>query len=343
MKFSKTVLAPLEMVYAVHPLELNGWVHFLAATEIRGPCLLFSPPDWKPQVVWEGPGGTMNLVPVPGQQAFLAIQEFFPVFQSEKAGVVWAEPAGNPAQLWTVRRILDLPFVHRIEAVRSRDADYLVAATLCGGKDFRDDWSKPGAVYAGRIPARPSEPWPLRTILSAVSKNHGLHATILGGQQVVLISGHEGVFALHVPETIAAPWTSELLIRGEISYLFVFDLDSDGQAELVTIEPFHGNTLGIYKRRTGQWQKVHETAIAFGHAIWAGRLRDQTGVLVGNRAGDKELLWLRVTSANPIKTERVVVDRNVGPAQVCVVSQPGETMILSANHGAGEVSLYTSR
>jgi hypothetical protein len=341
MKVAKRVLARLQKVYAVSPIQLGGRLHLLAATEERGKCLLFSPPDWQPSAVWDGPGGTMNLVPLPDRPGqFLAIQEFFPIFQSRTAGIVHAA-YDNSARKWTVQRVLDLPFVHRIEVIRSPDATCLVAATLCAGKAFQDDWSQPGHVCAGILPENPGGPWMLKNLLPGLAKNHGLHVAAMGNHQYVLAAGREGVFSLQVPEHHEMEWETRQLIDHETSDLYAFDLDGDGGPEIVTIEPFHGDTLAVFGKRNDRWTKIYETGIHFGHALWAGQLGGQTGILVGNRGGGKELLWLRITSTHPFQTERVVLDRNVGPAQITVVRGKTQTFILSANHGADEVSIYS--
>jgi hypothetical protein len=335
MKVTKRVIANLDMVYAVSPIRIHGQLHLLAATESQGKCLVFSPPDWKPSTVWDGPGGAMSLVPLPdGDGAFLAIQEFFPVFQSENAGIVYTEPGVRPAS-WSVRRVLDLPFVHRIEAVSTPHGIYLIAASLCGGKSFVDDWSKPGAVYAATIPDDRSDRWVLEPVLTGVGKNHGMHATELQGKPTVLIAGQQGLFSLEVPQERGCPFRSEQLLDHEISDMVAFDIDGDGQKEIVTIEPFHGDRLCIYKCMEAVWRPVMEQPISFGHAVWAGVLRNQPAVIFGNRSGQKELAIL-----DPSTGDRLVIDQGVGPAQVAVVHEPARDLILSANHAVGEVALY---
>ena len=335
MNVTKRVIANLDMVYAVSPIHIHGELHLLAATESQGKCLLFSPPDWTPSTVWDGPGGTMSLVPLSdGDGAFLAIQEFFPVFQSEHAGIVYAEPGVGSAS-WTVRRVLDLPFVHRIETVNTPHGVYLIASSLCGGKAFVDDWSKPGAVYAARIPDDRSERWVLEPVLTGVGKNHGMHVTELQGEPIVLIAGEQGLFSIEVPVKKGCPFRSQQLLDHEISDMVAFDIDGDGQKEIVTIEPFHGDRLCIYKHTDAVWRLVMEQRISFGHALWAGVLRNQPAVVFGNRGGEKELVVL-----HPSTGDRLVIDRGVGPAQVAVVHEPARDMILSANHAVGEVALY---
>jgi len=340
VQVKKRVLADLEMVYAVCSVVLQGELHLLAATETHGRCLLFSPPDWKPSTVWDGPGGTMNLTPIPGREAIIAIQDFYPIFRSERAGVVWAEPGENAARMWAVRRILDLPFVHRIVVVETQTSNYLVAATLCSGKDYQDDWSKPGTVYAGIVPNDPTSHWEIEPVLRGISKNHGMHVTTLDNRLVVLISGQEGLFALEVPRERSEHWTSQLLIDREISDMCTFDADGDGCAEIVTIEPFHGDVLAVYKAIDGRFIRICEEEIAFGHVCWAGTVLGEPSLLVASRGGSKEMALLRVTGTEPMTFDRTVLDRGVGATQVAVLHNRKADLILSANHAVGEVALY---
>ena len=338
--FTKRVIAQLPKVYAVSSITLGDVRYLLAATEAEGQCLLFSPPNWDASVVWNGPGGAMNLVPVPGHGAILAIQEFFPVFRSERAGIVWAEPGSDPETPWRVRRVLDLPFVHRIATLETGDGTYLLAATLCGCKSFQNDWSSPGGVYASRLPASPDGEWKLERVLDGVHKNHGLHVTTLDGRKAVLISGEEGLFALYGPKFTGDDWSSELLIDHEISDICSYDLDGCGRPEIVAIEPFHGDTLSIYRQIDSQWSLVFQRDIDFGHALWAGELRGVPSIVVGNRGGNRELMVLEVKATETMSFETRIIDADVGPAQIAVVCGESGQMLLEHNHGGGEVAVY---
>jgi hypothetical protein len=329
------------MIYTVCPIQLEGKTHFLAATESYGKCLLFSPPEWKTSVVWNGPGGTMSLSPFPGQdKAFLAIQEFLPIFQSENAGIVYAEANESLTELWNVRRVIDLPFVHRFEIVSVGSVPYMVVASLCGKKAFQDDWSDAGAVYAGPLPQDPSERWSLEPILPGISKNHGMHVTHIGGHQVVLIAGHEGVFAIRVPEEPRKEWFCERLIEHEISDVYTADIDGDGAPEIMAIEPFHGDTFTLYKRSSGEWQAIFSMPISFGHVVWGGNILGAPAMLVGSRGGNKDLSLIRTTSTDPMRVEHLVIDKGIAPTQVAVIHQGNVCQIISANHGTGQAVLY---
>ena len=96
MKVKKNILADLDGVYVVNSIVLDGRLHFLAATEKKGKCLLFHPDKWEASVLWDAPGGCMSVVAVPGRQkTIMAIQGFFPIFQSEGAGIVYGYAQGE--------------------------------------------------------------------------------------------------------------------------------------------------------------------------------------------------------------------------------------------------------
>lgn len=341
MQIRKKTLAALDAVYAVCPIELDGQTHFLAATEGHGQCLLFAPPDWTVSEVWDKPGGTMSLIPIPKrQEAFFAIQEFFPIFKSENAGLVYATVGDDKTKPWKVQRVLDLPFIHRAEVVMAGNSPYVVAASLCGGKDFIDDWSKPGKVYVSPVPEGVNGKWKLTPVLEGISKNHGMHVTKALGEQAVLISGQEGLFSIHVPNSPDKSWKSERLLSHEISDMYVGDIDGDGQPEIITIESFHGNTLAVYKQFDLKWKKVCEAQMDFGHVVWTGKLFGKPAILAGNRGGEKELVVLRFGTRRRNMLESIVLDQGVGPTQAVVINKHDGDLIISANHGIGEVALY---
>lgn len=341
MEIYNTTLAELEMVYLVRPIELDGGTHFLAATEQHGACLLFSPPNWRQSVVWDGPGGSVSLAPMPRRTgAFLAIQGFFPIFQCDDAGIVYAQAGNDPRRQWDVRRVLDLPFVHRIEVVDVAGVPHLVAATICGGKEFIEDWSKPGAVYAGPIPDDPTGQWALTPILNGIAKNHGMHVTELHGRPVVLIAGEEGLFAISVPEAPDGAWENQHLSDRPISDICAADVDGDGAVEIATIEPFHGNRLVLYKLTPAGLQPVCERPLDFGHVVWCGRIQGRPAILAGSREGEKDLTLFRLRPGDPPALEPTVLDRGTGPTQVAVVNAGRSDLIVTANHGAGKVDLY---
>jgi hypothetical protein len=341
MRISKRVLAHLDKVYAVAAVPVGGQIHLIAATEAHGECLLFSPPDWRASVVWEGPGGTMSIAALPGSDAaFLAVQErFFP--DAERAGIVCAQADSDTRLPWAVRRIIDLPFVHRFEFVRVGSKQVIVAATLIGRGANATEWQDPCAVYAGPVPERTDGPWQLEPVLEGITKNHGLFVERKRNGDVVLVSAHEGVFALHPPARGKERWTHDLILPGEVSDIVTADIDGDGRRELLSIAPLHGHIFAIHKKGSGgRWREVYSSELDFGHVVWGGELLGEPAIIVGSRGGNKALTLLRPHPGRVWQMETTIIDEGVGPNQIAVVQVPGRTQILSANHGAGEVALY---
>lgn len=343
MKISKIVLNKMKRVYAVCSIDIHGKTHFLAAPGGHGECLLFSPPDWDVSTAWIGPGGTMGLVPMPDRKnTLIAIQEFFPIYKSENAGIYYAEVPDNKRDLWNFNRIIDLPFVHRCNIVNIDKSPYLIASTLCGGKRFIEDWSKPGAVYVGKLPDYSSDKCLLSPILEGIYKNHGMYKTTDNeNHQLIFISGSQGIFQIKIPDKEGDIWSSERIIGCEVSDVCFFDVDNDEIEEMVTIEPFHGNTLVIYKKFKSNWLPVYHTEINFGHALWCGIFLGTPSIIYGSRGGSKELSLLHYKSGKEnFDMEKIILDEGGAPAQITVVHKKNHELILVSNNGLGEVTLY---
>lgn len=351
------------MGYAIAPLRWNGVTHVVVATESKGPCLIFSPPEWKMRVLADGPGGSMSLMGVPArEEALIAIMECYPVFRFEHGGIYLYRPAEEaPAEeqrpasrgssqqggkpMWKGKRLFDLPFAHRLEIVNVGGEPYLIAATISAGKSHKDDWSQPGTVYAMAIPDDLDSQWKPTPILRGIVKNHGLHRTIIDNQEMLLVSGQQGLFAVKVPKAEGGEWESEKLIAREISEVYAADLDGDGHAELVTIEPFHGNTLSVYKRSGDRldstWHRLFEADLDFGHGVWAGTLAGEPAVIAGSRSGNRDLSVFTIQSLVPFVGQRSVIEQDAGPTQFLVLHEEGADLVFSVNQAQSEIALYT--
>ena len=342
MRIAKHVLAKLPAVYSVCSIVLDGKTHFLAASEGRDKCLLFSPPDWRASEVWPGPGGAMCMCPLPGHEgAFLAIQGLFPGFVADTAGLHLARRGARLIDPWTVREVASLPYVHRMEVVNQGGVSYVVAATVCSGKTHVDDWSQPGAVYIGKVPEPlTDESWRLEPVLTGISKNHGMHVSKLGGELSVFVSGHEGIYRLHVPSHPGERWQHDRVMEQEVSDLYIADLDGDGKPELLTIEPFHGHRFMIYKSVKQGWEPIFESSLSFGHVVWGGTIAGAPSAVTSSRSDTKDLALFRVVSKSPLGLERLTIDAGVGASQIAVVNESGRDLIFSSNNGVSEVVLY---
>ena len=121
----------------------------------------------------------------------------------------------------------------------------------------------------------------------------------------------------------------------------VTDFDNDGQNEIISISPFHGNTLTIWhKDREGLFTKqwVDPQKREFLHAIWAGVLCGQPCAIVGHRKGDRDLIRVFFDDGD-FHIEKIDHDR--GPTNCWVFSGGNLDKIVAANRETDEVAFYT--
>jgi hypothetical protein len=258
------------------------------------------------------------------------------VYRIRKAGTARARGIGEAA----AERVLDLPFAHRIGLVSRGGSRYLLAANLAEDKKDAADWSKPGSVIAARLDdgaaMLTAEP-----VLSGVHKNHGFLLASFEGRDSLLVGTAEGLFCVDL-ESPGPEWPSRQVLPGEISEMALFDLDGDGIDELVTIEPFHGNTLRAYRKTAHGWSAFWDAEISFGHCVLAGTFNGRRSVIVSSRTGDKSLLLFQF-GEDAGRPRRIVVDESPAAANMLVVPQAGGDLLFSANQAEGEIVMYRAR
>ena len=332
----KEVLATLDHCYAVSVIGPEKRAYF--ASEECAPCLSFDSRGQDCRTVWETPGGTMSMVEIPGSGGdFLAIQNFLPVFRSENAKLVWVHP--QPDGSYQIRDFVSIPFVHRFDLMESGGVVYFVACTLCGGKAFTEDWSQPGKVYVGVMPARPEDGISLSVLLEGITRNHGYCGGMLNGRRTGLVTGDEGIFAICPPAAAGGEWSVRKISDRPTGDAAIVDIDGDGQDEIATIEPFHGADLAIYKLDGDglcREMKRFPGRLTFGHAIWGGQLLGSGAVVCGYRQGDAALFCLRYRDGAFYEEP---IDCGGGPSNIAVVPEDG--VIYAANHHAAQAVRYT--
>jgi hypothetical protein len=341
MKYDKRFLTEIYRCYAASSTVVDGRTKILLATEGEGCCYSYSLEDYRQSTVWDGPGGTMSMVQVPGKNGdFLAVQNFFPTFQSEKATIVWAKPEKDDR--WTVKTILDLPYVHRFDILTANGVNYFLGSVLCNSKVFKDDWSDPGKVYAGVLPEDLSQPIELKVIKEGLTKNHGYCRIMWNGKMAGIVTSEEGAFVLTPPQNSEDNWTIEQILDRPISDIAVIDIDEDGEDELVTIEPFHGNRFLINKKICGEYKEIYSypKKIDFGHVAWGGKLRGIPSIIGGYRREEKELFVIQCTDKEKLTFKTEVIDSKIGPSNVSVINGEDKDIIISANREIGEAALY---
>lgn len=334
MKFEKKVLGNIEKCYATCVGQVDGEMAFIGASE--GPSEARAYVGQQELKLWDNPGGSMNIVPIPGRtNEFYGTQKFLPVFAAAECTlnhIVYKDGS------WTVTEVQKFPYLHRFDLYEVEGQVYFIGASLCGGKEFVQDWSKPGSVYAGKLSEDLSQAFEPKKIYSGITKNHGF-CRVDGAPMHYLITGVEGVFDFEVPkDPMAEDWKIVQMMNHEVSDIAVCDIDSDGVVEYATIEPFHGNKCLIYKEIQGELKVVKEYPIEFGHVIWGGPLAGEASFLLGYR---KEAMELSRISMKDGEFTNDLIEGNVGPSQVSVAQDGEKTYILSANRQIDELAVYT--
>ncbi len=338
MRVQKRFLGVIDKVYATAIMELRGEINYLVASEGTGPCVAINGKNWTQDNIWTAPGGTQNIVPLPGtHDQFIATQEFFsPGFQAKECKLVHA--VLRDGCKWSVRALMTIPYLHRFDIFVLSGKRYLIGATLCEAKSFTDDWSKPGTVYVGEIPPDVDGSFRLTPILEGVTKNHGFSRGSWKGREAYLISGVEGVFVLYLPSKVDDKWEIEQILHHEVSDIATYDINGDGCEELATIEPFHGNRSVIYQRAGNKLVSIHEYGYEFGHVVWGGEILGRPGFITGGRRGSRELNWFQPGDNG--KLVQFTIDNTGGPSTIKVINHASSSKILAANRELGEAALY---
>lgn len=341
MRVEKQKIGDLTKCYCVAPLQYRGKRRYLVASEKQFPCLLFDGQGNQVDQVWDQPGGTMSMVWLPGTDgAFLATHRFFSPNDSKEASIVLVQPRDEG---WRVRTLCRLPHVHRFDILERGGVKYLLACTLCSGRDYKDDWSYPGKTYACVLPddlTDREDELHLEVLREGMLKNHG-YCRLPGGQSG-LVTSEEGVFVFEAPEHPGGEWTITQLIDDPTSDAVWLDLDGDGRRELVTISPFHGDHIFVYREEQGSYRKIYTYGdeFLFGHAICAANILGRPSVVLGARNGARPLLCLRYAGPGAGDYATELLDSGAGSANVMFDCIDGTDTLLSANRETDEIAFY---
>lgn len=348
MRFIKKKLYDIEKCYSIAPLRYNGSDHLLIAAEKKGPCIMFSPDGVMEETIWDGTGGTMSMVQVPESNGqFLATQKFYSPNDSSEAEIVLAVPRGK--NLWETKALVRLPFVHRFDVITKNGVNYLIACTIKSSHSFKDDWSSPGKVYAGILPKDLTgvDEYSLRldVIYEGLFKNHGYYRSETKNEVCAVIGTESGVFKAVPPDSEEDSWHVEKILDAEVSDMIFVDFDGDGVDELLTISPFHGDEVNIYKLDGGEYKNIytHPDKLEFLHGIWGGYIYGVPCAAVGHRKGKQQIMVFTCPDTDNNKFEAKIIDENAGSANLHHYVYGGREFIVSTNREHDEVALYEIR
>lgn len=333
----KTKLMDMPGVYTVNAFEFGGKLCIGMGPEAQGIPVVFTYPSKDMFELPDSPGGMMSLIPFPGRTDMLvSVMGLFPPFIGQDAGIYRHT---RTEEGWTTTKVISMPFAHRCEILCRNGADYFFASTVSSHKSEPSDWSKPGQVFFARIDDPGQPEWGVKPLDLAIYRNHGMLKSTICGEEVVCVSGAEGIFSLS-PDNNDHVRINHIFDK-EVSEFAFIDLDCDGRQELITIEPFHGDSLNIYAQNSSGWEKVYDEQLFFGHGLSSGMFGDKPVVVVGNRSNHAALemfFLLDETSWNSI--QRICLETGTGTTQTQVYNYKGNSYILSANQRKEEVAIY---
>ena len=340
MKIEKRFLTTMNRCYSANCIEVDGEPRILLATEGEGPCLAWTGADYsEPHTVWEGPGGTMSMVPIPGTNGeFLAVQKFFKMFQWEEAKIVHVRPLADRG--YEVTDVLHLPYIHRFDLLTVGGRHYFIGCTLATTKESKEDWSNPGKIWVGEFTGKGA--LEVRVLKDGLSKNHGYSRLTQHGRMSALVTCEQGAFEVTPPQSPDADWTVQQFMDWPISDISAVDIDDDGELEFATIEPFHGSWFRIYKKIAGQFRQVYEhpEVSEFYHVVVGTTLAGVPVFIGGCRRGKQQLFYVRASKKDPLAFELEVIEEGVGPSNIYVRHEAARDIIVAANREKAQAALY---
>lgn len=338
MKFIKTHLDDIVRCYCTSHMFIDEECYaFFASENPNSECYSYTGKDFKKkEVVWDKDrGGCMSIIPFKDRKGeFLAVNEFYLKVSPSAAKLVRGKKTSDG---WEVKDLFNLPYLHRFDIYHINDKDYVVCATIARDKANKEDWTRPGQVYVGEIPSDlDNNNVVLTQIADGLYKNHGYTRGRYNGQDCGYFGCDSGLYRLAYIED---EWKFEKIMDGHIGEVALADIDNDGKQEIMTIEPFHGNQIHVYKEINGKYDRVYTypNEIDFAHALVGTTLCNKPVFVAGIRRVNCELFVLTYENGEFVVN---MVEEGVGPANLDVVHYDGKEYILAANHTKNEAAIY---
>lgn len=332
----KKGLLHIEAVYTANAFRVNNRFYIGAGSETQPDVYIYDLKNGGKEFVGGCPGGVMSFVPVPQQpELFVSIMGLFPPFIGAEAGVFLHQKTGKT---WKTQKAIDLPFAHRCEIITRNGKNYLFAASVSKHKNNPQDWSKKGEIHLVELGNTNELPFNSTIIENDILRNHGMIKTTIDSMETICVSGAEGIFYYDLQENT---WIKKQIFDKEVSEFCFVDLDGDGTNELITIEPFHGETLNVYKKAGNKWELKFSDSLSFGHGLSGGQFNSEPIIVVGSRSGSLALDMFTVEDLASGKLVRKTIETGVGPTQTQVFSDGKTDYILSSNQKKNEVALYS--
>ena len=346
MKAKKKVLTDLTLCYAVGKLHYQGVDHFMVSAEKVDKCYLFNLEGEIEATLWDGPGGVMTIEQVPGSDGvFLTTQKFYSPNNSAEASLVVCAPDENG--VFGTRKMMNFPFLHRFCILERNGVRYIAAGTLKSHHGYKDDWTCPGRIWVGELPedldsVTVDNPIEFTPLVSGLYRNHGFCKTTVDGVQCACFGSDQGVHMVMPPAERGGEWTVTQLLDRPTSDVLMIDIDGDGEDEMLTLAPFHGETVTIFKKKDGVFKTIYTYPypMPFLHAIWNGEVGGKNVAFIGNRREKMQLLAIYCDDPEKMSIKVDVLDEGAGPANCMTYKYKGKDWLVAANRETNEVALY---
>lgn len=344
--------------YQVIPTDLNrdGRPDIIALATGLKELRWYENPGWQKHVIVEGINRPINAaahdVDGDGVPEIGLAYEFSSVYANSPGIVSILTHQGDPARPWSMKEIDRLPTSHRLRFVdiAGDGRKVLVNFPLIGSQALAPDYRDRLSLVLYRPDA-----WTREVITDAEEGVvHGILTTPWeGGRgEAALSASFRGV---HAHRFDNGRWTRTRLTQGDPN-----PWPKSGASDvaagrlgrerfLATIEPWHGNTVAVYRRVDGEWRRhVIDDTIADGHTIVTGDFdgdrRDE--VVVGERQGRRSTYLYRLTSAKENRWSKEPLDDGGMSGSGCAVADlNGDRRldIICAGSATANVKWYENR
>lgn len=88
----------------------------------------------------------------------------------------------------------------------------------------------------------------IKVLKEGLLKNHGYCKAEVDGVLRSYVAANEGVFECTPPESAEGTWEIKQVLDEASSDMAFADFDNDGELEMLTISPFHGEKISIFKK-----------------------------------------------------------------------------------------------
>ena len=341
LKFEKKILGNIEKCYAVLGTTIGGKPFLFYGGEGTGSLRAFSGEDFSHcDLVWEGGGGTMSIVPL-AEGCILASRGFTSMVDSAGSTIEFIKYTGDG---FTHSTLCTLDYLHRFDSLLAPyGSRYIFAAALHSGKVDKNDWSKPGHMYVGKMAPVDKLPAPveLKQLPGEFYMNHGFCKAEWKGRDAAFTTSREGAFVWLPPENEGGEWICEQLLDFPVSDIAVCDIDGDGEKELACLMPFHGNEFHIYKKVDGAYKEVYSYPVEndFYHAVIGATIHGEKVFVGGARKLAADVFVIRWDAAAGEFVSQQL-EAGPGPSNLAMLNLPEKDLLLSANRMIFEAAVY---